>query len=282
MNPEKTLEALTNQFEAIKRVSKHGTEYWSARELQPLLGYETWRSFGEAIARAKIACERSSVNPKHHFADTDKMIEVGKGASRRVDDLFLSRYACYLIVQNGDSNKTEIALGQTYFAFQTHRQEAADEKAKEDALRLKARDRVTESFKTLSDAAKDAGVSNAHFGTFHDEGYKGLYGGLRRADIAEKKGIPTGKPLLDFMGHTELAMNDFRQTQAAERLKREQVQGQGNAIRVHGEVGRAVRQLVVEQGNTLPEDLPAEGDIKPLKAAAQKALKASERKEGDA
>ena len=204
------------------------------------------------------------MDPKDHLADTGKMIEAGKGATRRVDDVFLSRYACYLIVQNGDPSKPEIALGQTYFAIQTRRQELADKESETSTKRFDLHGRTIASFKILSEAAKNAGVKS--YGAFHDAGVQGLYGGIHGIELKIKKGIPVNRPLHDFMGATELAANDFRQTQAAERLIRDQTRGESQAVAVHSEVGKAVRNFIIAQGNQPPEELPTAVDIKSLPA----------------
>lgn len=264
-------DASTRPLERIKRVTAHGRDYWSARELMPMLGYSTWRSFLDAINRAKESCDKVGETVGHHFADTSKMIDLGKGAKREVEDLFVSRYACYLIAQNGDPTKPEIAAAQAYVAIQTRRQELADEAA-DTQHRISARERVRDSFRALSGAAQDAGVTNKMFGVFHDAGLKALYGGLGQRELRRKKGLPDKDALADYMGPTELAMNDFRQTQAKERLQREGIKGQAAAIRIHAEVGDAVRRVVKDHGNTLPEDLTPHPHIKTLKRNAAKSL----------
>ena len=253
-----TLTISGQSFEDLKQVNEHGAEYWSARDMQPLLGYSQWRRFEQAVERARTSCEQSGNPPNYHFAGAGKMINVGKGAQREVEDWHLSRFACYLIAQNGDPRKPEIANAQKYFAFQTRRQELSDQAAA-DRERLELRQQTTEEFKALSGAAQDAGVQSRMFGVFHDAGYKGMYGGMGSAAIKEYKGIPEKDMLLDRMNATELAANQFRMTQTRDKLARDRVQGQEQAIRTHEGVGREVREAIQRIGGTLPEDIrPAE------------------------
>src|SRR3972149_2711016 len=176
-------------FEGLKQINPHGAEYWSARDLQPLLGYSQWRRFEQAIERAITSCTESGNNPGYHFADAGKMVELGSGSTREVPDYHLSRFACYLIAQNGDPRKPEIAQAQKYFAIQTRRQELSEQLAA-DVERLELRKQPPEEFKALSGAAQQAGVQNRMFGIFHDAGYKGLYGGLGNDQIKARKGVP--------------------------------------------------------------------------------------------
>ena len=199
-------------FEELKKINKFGAEYWSARELQPLFGYDQWRRFEQAIKRAITSCKQSRNSPANHFAGAGKMVDLGSGSIRKVSDFHLSRFACYLIAQNGDSRKPEIANAQKYFAIQTRRQELSDQVVK-DIERLEMRKQAAEEFKALSGAAKNAGVQNRMFGVFHDAGYKGLYGGLTNTAIKKRKGIPEKEQLMDRMDATELAANQFRMTQ---------------------------------------------------------------------
>ena len=250
--------AVSASFESLKQANEHGAEYWSARDLQPLLGYTQWRRFEQAIDRAKVSCETSGNNPVHHFAGAGKMIEVGKGGQREVEDYQLSRFACYLIAQNGDPRKPEIAHAQKYFAVQARRQELSDQAAA-DLERLELRKQTAEEFKALSGAAQDAGVQSKMFGVFHDAGYKGLYGGLGRDAIKQRKAISDKDNLLDRMNATELAANQFRMTQTRDKLARERVRDQSQAIRTHEHVGKEVRDAIKRIGGTLPENIaPAE------------------------
>ncbi len=260
-------------FEDLKQVNQHGAEYWSARNLQLLLGYEQWRRFEDAIKKAISSCNISGNDPTYHFAGAGKMIGLGKGGTREVYDYHLSRFACYLIAQNGDSRKPEIANAQKYFAIQTRRQEISDKMAA-DLERLELRKQTSEEFKALSGAARQAGVQDKMFGVFHDAGYKGLYGGLGRDAIKNKKGISAKENILDRMGTTELAANQFRMTQAKDKLQREGIINQTHAIYAHEQVGKEVRDAIKRIGGTLPEHLSVAEPIKQvekrLKSAAPK------------
>jgi len=256
MMSDETLPVRGNRsFEDLKRVNEFGAEYWSARDLQTLLGYGQWRRFEDAIKRAAISCKQSGNEPNYHFAGAGKMIELGKGGMRDVPDYHLSRFACYLIAQNGDPRKPEIAHAQKYFAIQARRQEISDALAA-DVERLELRKQTSEEFKALSGAARQAGVQDKMFGIFHDAGYKGLYGGLGREAIKERKGIPKKDQLMDRMDTTELAANQFRMTQARDKLARERVKDQQLAIRTHEQVGQEVREAIKRIGGTPPENIP--------------------------
>ncbi len=257
-------------FEGIKKVNDHGAEYWSARDLQPLLGYSQWRRFEEAIKRAMVSCEQSGNKSEYHFAGAGKMIVIGKGGERPVEDYQLSRFACYLIAQNGDSRKPEIANAQQYFAIQARRQEMSDALAA-DLERLEIRRQTSEEFKALSGAAREAGVQDRMFGIFHDAGYKGLYNGLGNAAIKQRKGIPKKENLLDRMDTTELAANQFRMTQTRDKLAREGINNQQQAIVAHETVGREVREAIRRIGGTMPENIPAAEPI----SAVEKRLKST-------
>lgn len=226
----------SKSFEDLKKVNEHGAEYWSARELQPHLGYTQWRRFEDAVKRAVTSCKQSGNEPANHFADAGKMVELGSGSSRDVPDYNLSRFACYLIAQNGDPRKPEIANAQKYFAIQTRRQEISDALAA-DVERLELRKQAAEEFKALSGAARDAGVHDKMFGVFHDAGYKGMYAGMGRDTIKKHKNIPEKENLMDRMDTTELAANQFRMTQTRDKLARERVKDQQIAIRTHESVG---------------------------------------------
>ena len=217
-------------FESIRQQDQEGDEYWSARDLAPLLEYQDWRNFVQVVDKAKKACKKSDRPVEDHFGDTTKMVEIGSGAKRELPDVRLSRYACYLVVQNGDPAKPVIANGQTYFAMQTRRQELADDekfvRLSEDEKRLAIRNELATHNKHLAAAAKDAGVETPlDYAIFQDHGYKGLYGGLAAKDIHAHKGLKKSQKILDHMGSTELAANLFRATQTEEKLKRDQVHG---------------------------------------------------------
>lgn len=263
-------------FEGLKHLSEGGFEYWSARELAPLLEYRDWRNFEKVIIKAKQACEISKHPVVDHFVEANKMVLLGSGSQRELDDVHLSRYACYLVVQNGDPSKPVIASGQTYFAVQTRRQELADEtnfqSLKEDQRRLLLRNELREHNKQLVEAAQLAGVETGlDFAIFQNHGYQGLYGGLDQKAIHRRKGLKKSQKILDHMGSTELAANLFRATQAEEKLRRENVQGKQQANAVHLEVGSKVRETIAELGGTMPEDLPTpENSIKQIESASQK------------
>ena len=256
-----------NLFESIKHVNEYGQEFWYARELQPLLEYSQWRRFAEAIERAKTACVNSGHDATDHFAEVGKMVEIGSGTKRNVEDYELSRYACYLIVMNGDPRKEIIALGQTYFAVKTRQQELIEdyEKLTEEQKRLAIRNEMKRHNIALADAAHKAGVQQPiDYAVFQNYGYMGLYNGLKAQDIKERKGLKKNQNILDFMGSTELAANLFRATQTEEKLRRENIQGKNEANQTHYEVGKKVRQTIADLGGTMPEDLPT-----PEKSAKQ-------------
>jgi DNA-damage-inducible protein D len=262
-------------FEDIKKIDENGVEYWEARELLPLLGYKRWEKAEEVIARAARACINSGQDVDNHFHRTGKMVKIGSDTVRKVRDYKLDRYACYLIAQNGDPKKTEIALAQTYFAIQTRKQEIF-EQLPDTSKRLFIRSQVSDHNKKLFKTAQRAGVSK--FGLFNDAGYKGLYG-ASLSEIEQKKGIKKGE-LLDRAGSTELAANLFRITQTDEKIKKDKVQGEYQASQTHFMVGGKVRQTIKEIGGTTPEDLPTERhikevkrEIKQLKKIGQKRLK---------
>jgi len=251
-------------FDGIRQVDEQGNEYWLARQLGKVLEYSEYRHFVPVIEKAKEACRNSGYSATDHFEDVLDMVEIGSGAKRQVADVRLSRYACYLIVQNGDPAKPVIANGQTYFAFQTRQQELADERAfaqlSEDERRLMLRGELTHHNKALTAAAKDAGVETAlDYAIFQDHGYKGLYGGLRAKDIQARKGLKKSQKILDHMGSTELAANLFRATQTEEKLRRDGVRGKTQANQTHFEVGAKVRQTIKDLGGTMPEALPTPG-----------------------
>jgi DNA-damage-inducible protein D len=247
------------QFEEIKVIRADGSEYWPARELAPVLEYAKWENFSKVIDRAMLACKNSGLSISDHFPDVRKMVEIGSGTMRRVKDYELTRYACYLIVQNGDPRKEIIALGQTYFAIQTYRQEIADRfnQLDEDNKRLVIRGDIKQWNQMLAEAARDAGViTNEEFAVFQNAGYMGLYGGMTVESIHNKKGLAIRDKILDYMGSEELIANLFRISQTESKLRRENIQGTSAANQAHYVVGREVRAAIGRVGGTMPEDLP--------------------------
>lgn len=263
-------------FENIRHLDKSGYEYWLARELAVVLEYSQYRHFLPVIDKAKNACITSGQTLENHVEDVLTMVEIGSGAKRELSDIRLSRYACYLIVQNGDPSKTVIANGQTYFALQTRRQELADNAQfallNENEKRLAIRNELAQHNKHLAAAAKDAGVETPlDYAIFQDHGYRGLYGGLAAKDIHARKGLKKSQKILDHMGSTELAANLFRATQAEEKLKRDQVSGKQKANQTHFAVGKKVRETIADLGGTMPEALPApEASIKQIENTQKK------------
>lgn len=246
-------------FENLKHINEYGQEFWYARELQPALEYSQWRYLKDAIERAKSACGNSGQIISDHFAHVRKMVDIGSNAKREVDDFALSRYACYLIVMNGDPRKEIIALGQTYFAVKTRQQELIEdyERLSEEQKRIAIRNEMKRHNSALAEAAHGAGVSKPlDYAIFQNYGYMGLYNGLKAKDIKERKGLSSNQDILDYMGSTELAANLFRATQTEEKLRREHIQGKTEANKTHFEVGKKVRQTIAELGGTMPEDLP--------------------------
>lgn len=265
-------------FESIKKIDENGIEYWEARELMPLLGYTDWRNFGSVISKAQEACRNSNQNPENHFVDVNKMIKIASGTdretTREIEDIRLSRYACYLIAQNGDPRKKEISLAQTYFAIQARKQEIFQNLTETDK-RLFVRDEVKTHNKQLFATAQKAGVTN--FGRFNNAGYVGLYG-MSIDSIKRKKGIGNDN-ILDRAGTTELAANLFRITQTDEVIKKDAIKGEGKATYTHVRVGQRVRKAIEEIGGVLPEELPAEKHIKEIKRQNRNLLKSTVKKE---
>lgn len=263
-------------FDSIKHVNEDGQEFWYARELQSVLEYSQWRRFFDTIERAKLACKNSGFEVAEHFADAGKSLPMPKGGFRILDDVMLSRYACYLIVMNGDPRKEVIAVGQTYFAVKTRQQELIENYAEltEDQKRIAIRNEMKRHNAALADAAHGAGVVEPiDYAIFQNYGYMGLYNGMKAQDIKKRKGLKKNQDILDHMGSTELAANLFRATQTEEKLRRDRVQGKDAANRTHYTVGRKVRQTIKELGGTMPEDLPTpEKSIKQLEHAEQRRL----------
>ena len=273
----KTAGGQVSPFERIRKVNEAGNEYWESRDLAEVLEYTQYRNFEAVIEKARLACFNSGHRIEDHFADISKMIEIGKGGRRKIKVTLLSRYACYLAIQNADPKKEIVAHGQTYFAIQTRRQELADESIEEDR-RVLLREEMRRHNVQLADAAKDAGVIKPmDYAIFQNHGYMGLYGGLKQEAIHRRKGLKKSQKILDHMGSTELAANLFRATQAEEKLRRDEVKGKDAANRTHREVGAKVRQTIRELGGTMPEDMPVAESIKMLETKQRKQLGKAEK-----
>ncbi len=277
----------TNQtvFEQIKNIDENGNEFWGGRKLSKILEYSEYRHFLPVIERAKDACKNSGQEIKDHFENYLEMVEIGSDALRKVESVKLSRYACYLIVQNADSSKEVVALGQTYFAVQTRLREITqmeqyNQLSTEEERRLFLRNELKQHNIQLADAAKNAGViAPLDYAIFQNHGYIGLYGGLDAKGIHKKKGLKKSENILDHMGSTELAANLFRATQAEEKLRRENIKGKQKANQAHFEVGKKVRQTIKELGGTMPENLPTAESVKKLENKTEsKSLKPKKKK----
>jgi len=266
---------IIESIHAKRRTAKNSQPYWMARDLMAILSYERWADFNSVIEKAKMACENSGHFSNDHFAEVLQKVTIGSGAVRHIKDYALSKYACYLVTMNGYPNKPEVATAQTYFAEQTHRQEAQDALT-DTERRMLLRDRVKSANKQLSSTAKTAGVQNRNFGIFHDEGYKGLYGNLGLREIKRRKGIEEREDFLDRIGRTELAANEFRITQAEEKLRRENIRDEAGAFRTHRKVGEEVRKTIHTIGGVMPEQLPAEPSIKKLVSSKTKGMRLPE------
>lgn len=264
-------------FENIKHINDNGQEFWYARELQIILEYKRWDKFLNIIYKAQKACEGSNNKVSEHFSHLGKMIDLGNGAIREIEDFQLSRYACYLIAMNGDTRKKAIALAQTYFAVKTRQQELIENynNLSEEQKRLAIRNEMISHNKSLAEAAQNAGVrTKKDYAIFQNKGYQGLYGGLGAKEIHARKGLKKSQKILDFMGSTELAANLFRATQTDEKLRREKIKGKQAANNTHFEVGKKVRQTIKELGGTMPEDLPTpQKSIKQIEKEHQKKLR---------
>ncbi len=267
-------------FEDIKHFTEDGIEFWYARELQSVLEYAKWDNFKKVIEKAQIACENSNIYVVDHFASAGNMVQLGSGAQREIEDIMLSRYACYLIVQNADPRKEIVALGQTYFAVKTREREIEEEfdELTEDERRLAIRNELRNHNKSLAEAAQMAGVETSKdYAIFQNKGYQGLYGGLGAKDIHQRKKLNKGQQILDHMNSTELAANLFRATQTDEKLRRENIKGKEKANQTHYEVGAKVRQTIKELGGTMPEDLPTpEKSVKQIEKEKMKKELATE------
>ena len=283
MNTKLTKEAVSI-FESIRKIDENGVEYWSSRDLARVLGYADYRNFLAVINKAKEACVNSANEVVEHFGDVTEMITIARGAVRSIETIKLTRYACYLTVQNADPNKVIVAQAQTYFAIQTRIAEVQqmdeyNQLSTEEEKRLFLREELLKHNSQLASAAKDAGVIEPRdYAIFQNYGYQGLYGGLGAKEIHARKGLKKTQKILDHMGSTELAANLFRATQTEEKLRRENVKGKVQANRTHFEVGRKVRQTIKELGGTMPEDLPVAESIKSIESKQKKMLKENKNK----
>ena len=271
----KNIKKENQTFESIKHIDENNIEFWYAREIMFILEYSKWQNFEKTIGKAKISCENSGISAFEHFTDASKTIKMPKGAKKEVKDYKLTRYACYLIAQNGDPRKEVIALAQTYFAVQTRKQEITEKEYSmltEDEKRFYQRDLTRKGNYSLNQAAKNAGVKN--FDKFHNAGYKGLYNGETADDIAKRKGLRYREDILDNMGSDELIANLFRISQTEQRLKKDNIQAEGEACKTHNKIGKIVRNAIKQAGGTMPEGLPTpEKSLKQLEKENKKMLK---------
>ena len=271
-------------FEQIKEIDENGNEFWGARKLSKILEYSEFRHFLPVIERAKEACSNSDQPLQDHFEDYLEMVPIGSGAERKMESVKLSRFACYLIVQNADPSKEVVAQGQTYFAIQTRLQEIQqmddyNRLSTEEEKRLFLRNELKKHNLQLAEAAKDAGVIQpVDYAIFQNHGYMGLYGGLGAKEIHTRKGLKKSQQILDHMGSTELAANLFRATQTEDKLKRDKIKGKTNANKTHFEVGKKVRQTIKDLGGTMPENLPVEDSIKKIEKAESKKIATPKKK----
>ena len=262
-------------FDDIRHIDECGIEFWYARELMVILKYSKWENFKKVIEKAMIACENSGYKAIEHFPDVRKTIKMPKGAEKEIEDYKLTRYACYIIAQNGDPRKETIALAQTYFAIQTRKQEITEKEYSmltEDEKRFYQRDLTKKGNYSLNQAAKNAGVKN--FDKFHNAGYKGLYNGETADDISKRKGLRYREDILDNMGSTELIANLFRISQTEEKLKKDNIQTEKEACNAHNKIGKIIRKAIKEVGGTMPEDLPTpKKSLKQLEKENKNSLK---------
>lgn len=274
MSENELIEKTEKTFEDIKHLDENGNEYWYARELMSALDYTKWGNFKNVISKAKDACIGSGFNISEHFADTRRVLKVGNNADMTIDDIILTRYACYLIAQNGDPRKKAIALAQTYFAVKTRQQELTEEQYKqltEDEKRIYNRNLAKERNSSLFNVAQKSGVQN--FGKFNNAGYLGLYNETAQ-EIKRRKKLSKKDEILDFMGSEELGANIFRITQTEAKLAKSNITNEDLACATHNYVGKAVRRTIQELGGTMPEDLPTpKKSVKELEKEKKKQLK---------
>jgi DNA-damage-inducible protein D len=259
--------ATMEKLETVKHVTAEGLEFWFAREVYPILGYAGWREFEGVMERARESFKSNGVDPSHHIVRTHKMMGLGKGAQREVDEYFLSRPACYLIAMNGDPSKPEVAAAQAYFAIKTRQMEVLEQQESPDQKRVGARERVTHSFRRVSGAAKDAGVQRQAL--FHDARYQGLYGGRGTREVKRMKGLAEKDNLFDYAGALELSAHEFQMNLATSVLQRDGIKGEQRAISVNRQVGEHVRGAIKKSGAPLPETLQLEEPIKNVRKRLQ-------------
>ena len=269
------IDKTNKSFEDIKHIDENGVEFWYARELMPILQYSNWQNFEKIIDKAKISCENSGISVFEHFIDVNKLSKRANNAEVEIKDYELTRYACYLIAQNGDSRKKVIALAQTYFAVQTRKQEISEKEYSlltEDEKRFYQRDLTRKGNYSLNQTAKNAGVKN--FDKFHNAGYKGLYNGETADDIAKRKGLRYREDILDNMGSDELIANLFRISQTEQKLKKDNIQTETEANKTHYNIGKNIREVIAKNGGTMPEELPTpKKSLKQLEKENKKTLK---------
>ena len=269
------IDKTNKSFEDIKHIDENGVEFWYARELMPILQYSNWQNFEKIIDKAKISCKNSGISVFEHFIDVNKLSKRANNAEVEIKDYELTRYACYLIAQNGDSRKKVIALAQTYFAVQTRKQEISEKEYSlltEDEKRFYQRDLTRKGNYSLNQTAKNAGVKN--FDKFHNAGYKGLYNGETADDIAKRKGLRYREDILDNMGSDELIANLFRISQTEQKLKKDNIQTETEANKTHYNIGKNIREVIAKNGGTMPEELPTpKKSLKQLEKENKKTLK---------
>ncbi len=269
-SPSRPAPLAPTNFDRFKKITQNGVEYWHARKLQELLSYDSWQNFEGIIQKAVVACERAGASPKVHFNETVEVKEKSNSATTQRKDFHLTKHACYLIAMNADGAKQEVADAMTYFSIQTQRQEISDQRVR-DAKRVEWRGHLTERQKRLHSAAKNAGVQN--YALFNDAGHKGLYGGMHLSQVLAYKKLPPKSVLFDHIDTTELAAHAFRATQATEVIQREKIRGQDACNTTHEQVGSKVRETIKSLGNTMPEDLPTEPNIKIVQRRLAKSTK---------
>lgn len=273
------VQVLKSQFDAIsQRLEEENVEFWYARDLQHLLGYDQWRNFAQVISKAKDACETSGHAPANHFASVSKMVKLGSGSERPIEDFMLTRYACYLIAQNGDPRKQPIAFAQSYFAVQTRKQELIEDRMRLQA-RLDARDRLRESEKTLSQNLYERGVDDAGFGRIRAKGDAALFGGKTTQMMKTRYGIVQSRPLADFLPTLTIAAKNLATEMTNHNVLQDDLQGESAITKEHVQNNKSVRDMLGQRG-IKPENLPPEEDIKKLERRVKTDEKRLEKQSG--